>query len=215
MTDRTGEPWPGVTYLESPSAAARRRLTRPLIGAAVALALGVSFGFGVLALRNMGQPAEETAEVAATGVPVEIAAPQPPQAPAQPAPPLEVLPPDMAKSITVPAVAAPPLRAAKPFVPRADPEFSCRQPDTASERVVCGDAELARLDRGMNRAFDAAVKAGVPYPSLRQDQDDWLRVREDAARFEGPDGVAGMYRQRIAELREMAANFESSPRADN
>lgn len=98
-------------------------------------------------------------------------------------------------------------RAPEPAAPRADPGFNCRYASLRSERLVCGDADLARLDRRLNRAFEEAVASGIPYRELRRDQDDWLRIREDAARRAGPGGVASVYRQRIAELREMAGGY--------
>jgi uncharacterized protein YecT (DUF1311 family) len=210
MADGTGD-FKRVTYLEPPDGDVgsnrpfQGRLARSVIVASMAAALGISVGFGALALRNLrDQQARDLAAAESLVVPVEIAAPQPSPAPPPAAAPLDVLPPEAAPA-AAPAATAPVRPAAAP-APRADPDFDCRRPNSQSERLVCGDAELARLDRNMNRAFDAAVAAGAPYESLRQDQDNWLAVREDAARNE-PDGVAGMYRQRIAELRDIAANF--------
>jgi uncharacterized protein len=76
-----------------------------------------------------------------------------------------------------------------------------------SEQMVCGDARLARLDRRLNRAFERAVESGVPYRELRDEQDDWLGIREDAA-HRSPDAVASVYRQRIAELNDLASQPE-------
>ena len=69
--------------------------------------------------------------------------------------------------------------------------------------MVCGDSELATLDRRLNRAFDRAVGSGIPYRELRREQDDWLAIREDAAR-RSPEAVASIYRQRIRELNAIA-----------
>lgn len=209
MTDSTGDAFEGLRYLESSRGGARlslsrRRIARPLMGAGLAVAMGVAFGFGVLALRNYETSSLlEPSDTASLAIPMEIAAPEAQPAPAAASAPMDVLPDDRSAAARPPV----PTSAAsdRSVTHRADPAFSCRRQDTQSERLVCGDAELRRLDRAMNRAFDKAVAAGVPYRSLRQDQDDWLRVREDAAQHE-PDGVAGMYRQRIAELQEMAAN---------
>lgn len=69
--------------------------------------------------------------------------------------------------------------------------------------MVCDDPELARLDRRLDGAFEQAVASGVPYRSLRAEQDDWLSIREDAAR-QSPAAVASVYRQRIAELNALS-----------
>ncbi|HEY8573702.1 hypothetical protein [Phenylobacterium sp.] len=83
------------------------------------------------------------------------------------------------------------------------PSFNCRYARSRSEQLVCGDSELAMLDRRLNRAFDRAVGSGIPYRELRREQDDWLSIREDAAR-RSPEAVASVYRQRIRELNAIA-----------
>lgn len=208
MTARANDTLVGTTYEPTLALSGPRRLgfVRPVVGACIVASLGVSLGFGVLAMRNLGKAEAEPPTVYAMQsltVPVEVAAATPAPAPASA--PMEVLPDDMARGSARAVVPVAPPIAAEP-ARRADPGFTCRRPDTPSEKVVCADASLAALHRGMIRAFNDAVKAGVPYDTLRQDQDDWLRVREDAARYE-PDGVAGMYRQRIAELKDMTASF--------
>lgn len=83
------------------------------------------------------------------------------------------------------------------------PAFNCRFARSPSERLVCGDAELATLDRRLNRAFDRAVSSGIPFRELRAEQDDWLNIREDAA-LHSPEAVESVYRQRIRELNAIA-----------
>lgn len=87
------------------------------------------------------------------------------------------------------------------------PSFNCRYARSRSEQMVCGDSELATLDRRLNRAFDRAVGSGIPYRALRAEQDDWLSIREDAAR-RSPEAVASVYRQRIRELNGIANEGE-------
>jgi uncharacterized protein YecT (DUF1311 family) len=88
------------------------------------------------------------------------------------------------------------------------PGFNCRYARSRSEQMVCGDSELATLDRRLNRAFSRAVGSGVPYRELRADQDDWLSIREQAAR-RSPEAVASIYRQRIRELNAIAEDGDS------
>lgn len=212
----------------------RRRAKGPMIAAGVAIAATLGLGFGLMTREDLSlEPpppdAPRQATPAPTTVPIEVAAPAPTRV--LPAPDkLEVLPDDMAKSAAARAAAsAPPrrreviaevaaapvgvpasARAPEPMAaapPQIRPGFSCRAARTRSEEMVCGDAELAQLDRRLNRAFSRAVASGVPYRVLRQDQDDWMTIREDAARRGGPDGVASVYRQRIAELQQMAGDY--------
>lgn len=102
---------------------------------------------------------------------------------------------------------APPRIAAAPPPPIGQPverpSFNCRYAGTRAERMVCADPELARLDQRLDRAFRRAVASGIPYRELRAEQDDWLAIREDAAR-RSPDAVDSIYRQRIAELNDLA-----------
>jgi hypothetical protein len=51
------------------------------------------------------------------------------------------------------------------------------------------------------------VGSGIPYRELRAEQDDWLSIREQAAR-RSPEAVASIYRQRIGELNAIAEGDE-------
>jgi uncharacterized protein len=73
--------------------------------------------------------------------------------------------------------------------------------------MVCADPELAAADRRLNRAYERAIQAGVPRRYLRAEQDDWLSIREQAAR-RSPRAVANIYDQRIAELNDMAVEAQ-------
>jgi uncharacterized protein len=69
--------------------------------------------------------------------------------------------------------------------------------------MVCSDPALAAADRHLARAYQRALRFGVPYDLLRAQQEDWLAVREEAAR-RSPRAVAGLYDQRIEQLNAMA-----------
>ncbi|ACG76567.1 hypothetical protein PHZ_c0153 [Phenylobacterium zucineum HLK1] len=114
--------------------------------------------------------------------------------------PREIAAPIAPPRVRPPEPAPTPVRVSAP-APR--PSFDCRYAGTRSERMVCGDPRLAGLDRRLDRAFERAVAAGIPYRELRAEQDDWLAIREDAARH-SPDAVESVYRQRIAELDDLA-----------
>ena len=147
-------------------------------------------------------------EVARAGAePVRIPAARPLPRPVEfaeaPPPPIRAAPPaDVARAPpAIPASAREPQPrlAERPVAPG----FNCRYARSRSEQMVCSDDQLARLDRRLNAAFRSAVASGVPFEDLRADQDDWLAIREDAARH-SPDAVRSIYRQRIRELEDMA-----------
>jgi uncharacterized protein YecT (DUF1311 family) len=124
------------------------------------------------------------------------------------APLISPAPPPAPRVVNTPApVSAPPTVNPPPAVvaeePSVSPSFNCRRARTAAEQMVCGDDRLARLDQRLDQAFRQAVASGTPYRELRDEQDDWLQIREDAAR-RSPEAVASVYRQRIAELRDMS-----------
>lgn len=122
-------------------------------------------------------------------------APAPPQVTARaepPSPPLE------APSVIPAAREASVRTAAEPR--RFD---ACREAPTRAYEMVCSDRRLAEADRRMKRAYSAALAAGVPPDELLRDQEDWLDVREDAARI-SPRAVADIYRQRTRELFALA-----------
>lgn len=87
-----------------------------------------------------------------------------------------------------------------PRPPRADAD--CSYARTRAERMVCGDPELAAMDRDLARAYDRALVNGASRRVLRRDQRDWLSARERAARQSG-DAVYDVYVRRIGELENM------------
>ncbi len=178
-----------------------------LIGAAVAVGfVGLLLG---LALRpelavNEGPAPPMQAVTPPAGLQMDIVV-DPPKAPPplQSAPgKLEVLPPDMIAAAPRAPVRAPPATA-EPRREDAGPAFDCRDARTRAEAMVCEDPQLAAADRRMNEAFRRAAQAGAPYDQLRYEQEDWLSIRERAAR-RSPQAVAQVYAQRIDELDKMA-----------
>ena len=157
---------------------------------------------------------------------VRIAAATPPPAAARPAPRLDVLSADIESKVhaaapAVAPVAAPPpqpagLASIAPPPARTEPvpraEIASRptpgRPDcgwarTPAETMVCNDPDLAADDRRLAGAYRGAARSGVDLYQLRAEQDDWLDLREDAART-SRQAVARLYEQRISELEAMA-----------
>jgi len=206
-------------------------------GVAIALGLGVAIGLvsrPELDIRGDAppmQPAspEAARQAASPSLSVEVGeAVVPPAPPPAPPPPPAVFAPQGAPIAIGPrlaprapeAAAPPPARPAPepawapeaPVAPEprfaGDPSFDCRYARSASEQMVCDSPRLAAADRAMDAAYDRAIRAGAPPRWLRREQDDWLEIREDAARHSSA-AVADVYDQRISELRAIARDAES------
>jgi uncharacterized protein YecT (DUF1311 family) len=196
-------------------------------GVAVAVALGLGLGF--LAKPDLIHPAPTAPMRAVVGSPEDATPPKvdievnrpPPPSPVKSAGRLDVLPPDLARSAprltatSAPEVAAQvtglPVRKLAPVetpapvpAPRAvftDP--ACDGAGGRAAQMVCADPDLSAADRELNRAYRRALRAGAAPEQLREEQRDWLNVREDAARH-SPRAVANIYDQRIDELNRIA-----------
>jgi len=188
---------------------------------------------GPSAMRANPAPAGEAASAMApsAGVPIAINPPPPPPPTPRPIGRLEVLPPEMARAaraqgsaavartpsvpaqataIAVPAPASPaPAALGLPAAIAAPPlqaSFDCAAARPGAEQAVCSDPALAAADARLARAYRRALRAGVVDPAdLNQEQQDWLAIREDAAR-RSPRALASVYQQRLGELEAIAAN---------
>ena len=90
------------------------------------------------------------------------------------------------------------------------PSFDCRFARTPAQRMVCEDPELAAADRRLSQAYRAAVAAGAPEGVLRDEQQDWLNLREDAAQ-RSRRAVADVYEQRIGDLERQLDEAPPAP----
>jgi uncharacterized protein len=95
-----------------------------------------------------------------------------------------------------------------PALPRAS--FDCATARPGAEQAVCSDPGLAAADRRLASAYRRAMSSGVVPADLRQEQRDWMAIREDAA-HRSRHALASVYDQRIAELNAMA---DDAPPAD-
>jgi hypothetical protein len=203
-----------------------------LVGSVGACVLALGLGLG---LASRQAPPSEGPTGSGLRMKVVVAPERlpPPPAAVGPSERLEVLSP-ATLAVTAPAPRPAPLAASPPQVPQlavappipietpwfreaaSDPPgrglgraaTDCRVPGSRAENMVCADPELLAADRRMARAFRAVARSGVDARQLRDEQDDWLDIREDAA-GRSPRAVAQIYDQRIEELEAMAA--EASP----
>jgi uncharacterized protein YecT (DUF1311 family) len=145
--------------------------------------------------RNASRPIG-TSMPAVTGISPQALTPNAPRLAVAPAPPHLV-------QVETPAPLAPPRLAPPPHVAVPASDGACDGARTRAAQMVCADPDLSAADRELNRAYRRAMRAGVPQEQLRQEQRDWLAIREDAAR-RSPRAVASVYDQRIDELNQIA-----------
>lgn len=211
-----------------PPEPAPRRINRNAVIGGVVIACVLGLGLGLAARPDLigrgpkPAPMEPRPATADGQIEVVMADPPPPP-PVVERPPLETMSPDLIQAAPK-AAPAPPTPAPEPdpeAVPDAlqsaidasvrapdpvrvaRPSFDCGRANTQAEEMVCADPALAAADRQLARAFRRALRSGAPYDELRAEQDDWLEIREDAAR-RSPRALASVYDQRIEELNAMA-----------
>jgi len=227
-SDRARDLWPGTTHngfsgppepeVGRPPPRATRRVSRTLLLGGVAAAVGLGLLAGAITRPNLGQgekappmravtqPSTETLDVE-VNKPVVLPAPKSTGR-------LEVLAPDLARDAPRMVAAAAPTPLPRIDAPPAPPgvetpaadeaSFSCRAAGSPAEQMVCEDPGLARADRRLRQAYERALHTGViPPRELREDQRDWLAIREDAA-HRSPEAVRSIYEQRIDELNAIA-----------
>ena len=87
------------------------------------------------------------------------------------------------------------------------PSFDCAKAEKEAEKMVCSDAELARLDRELNRVYilvynDPALDAKAKR-YLRASQVGWIKGRDETWKVEDKKQyVTNLYVLRIAEIRK-------------
>jgi uncharacterized protein YecT (DUF1311 family) len=149
---------------------------------------------------SVARPAEapppaaiETSPVAAEALPDERPRPHTVSAPSRSKPaPARVAPPQRVKT------------AARNTATRSPATVGgCKAGGSRALVTLCADPAIAAADNEMRGAFQRALKSGAPATALRAEQDDWLAVREDAAR-RSPGDLANAYQQRIEELNAIA-----------
>jgi uncharacterized protein YecT (DUF1311 family) len=210
-----------------PSRPAGRPVPRTAtIGLGVAGALALGLLFGLWAKPNLGgaetaAPMQPVTAAQAAKMDVEVAPPVPPSPVPRATGKLEVLPPRAAAASQVVAsqvaMAAAPVAPAAPRPVNLDArltalplppqiaasETACANAGGRAAQMVCADPDLADADRELNRAYRRALRSGAPTDQLRDEQRDWLAIREEAAR-RSPRAVARIYEQRIDELNQIA-----------
>jgi len=84
------------------------------------------------------------------------------------------------------------------------PSYDCRRVENGSiEKLICGDEELAKLDRKLAEVYGAATKKAVNEhpPVLQAEQRGWIKGRNECWKSNNKRScVKDEYQRRIAEL---------------
>lgn len=86
------------------------------------------------------------------------------------------------------------------------PSFDCKKARSASEKTICGDAELSRMDRELAELYRAARAAAKDPQAFRQAAAEEWRIREESCRDRGC--LIQWYQKRKLQL---AANANTTP----
>nr|WP_318290072.1 lysozyme inhibitor LprI family protein [Paraburkholderia sp. BL8N3] len=81
--------------------------------------------------------------------------------------------------------------------------FDCSKLISVQAQLICGDAELVRLDKTLARVYDQKIKGSSNKTRLRTDQRTWLRNSRNACHDKAC--LQRSYRLRINELMQMRA----------
>jgi uncharacterized protein YecT (DUF1311 family) len=209
LTMRPVDPYDEVEEEEAdfePAADARPSILPIALATGAALALGIAIGVFAPALFRgpSARPATVPPVLQRAVVDTEPAAPSE-SAPAAP------LPETALAEATPPAVRerAPvtPLRLAVARLGPAPAARPMRSPAGGARNAcmpyTCTDPAIVAADSDLQQAYQRALSSGAPADQLRAGQIDWLLARQAAA-SRSPADLAGVYRQRIAQLNAIA-----------
>jgi len=80
--------------------------------------------------------------------------------------------------------------------------FDCAKAAARVEKLICGDAELSKLDEELNTAYKAALQDEISAKSIRLVQKQWLRDRNRCA---DADCLKRSYKSRLTKLSPAAS----------
>lgn len=81
--------------------------------------------------------------------------------------------------------------------------FDCAKASTKVEKMICGDAELSKLDEELGKAYGEALQKASDPAALRQQQRKWLKKRNGCT---NADCVGIAYHERLSALTSFRTN---------
>jgi uncharacterized protein len=88
---------------------------------------------------------------------------------------------------------------------QAAPSFDCAKASTDVEKLICSDAELAKLDHSLADLYGTLLKhtPAKDQQMLKAEQRGWVKGRNECWKSDDMRGcVAAEYRSQIAELKD-------------
>jgi len=85
------------------------------------------------------------------------------------------------------------------------PSSNCAKASSSVEKLICNDAELAKLDNSLSSLYHRLMKnlSAAGQKSLKTEQRGWVKGRDDCWKSDDMRGcVVSEYRGRINELKD-------------
>jgi uncharacterized protein YecT (DUF1311 family) len=90
--------------------------------------------------------------------------------------------------------------------------FDCAKAGNQTEKIICSDERLSKLDDELNSAYRAAIKDESQSLTIKQTQKQWMKDRNDCP---NADCVIRAYQKRLSELTSNSStNKKYSPYSD-
>jgi uncharacterized protein len=86
--------------------------------------------------------------------------------------------------------------------------FDCAKAATKVEKLICGDAELSKLDDELAASYKTALKDNAQADAIKQAQKRWLKKRDDC---QDAQCLKIAYQSRRRELASVSAQAEVAP----
>lgn len=84
------------------------------------------------------------------------------------------------------------------------PSFDCEKANTDSERLICSDRDLSKLDVELNQKYQILRSSNINKSNLRAEQIEWIKTKRNSC--SDKTCMAQSYRERISQLNEMYTN---------
>jgi uncharacterized protein len=87
----------------------------------------------------------------------------------------------------------------------ASPSFDCAKASSSVEKLICNDAELAKLDNSLSSLYHTLMKntPAAEQKTLKAEQRGWVKGRDDCWKSDDMRGcVVSEYQYRINELKD-------------
>ena len=90
--------------------------------------------------------------------------------------------------------------------------FDCNKALTKTERLICVDSELSKLDDSLASNYKNTKKmfSSQDISTLKNDQRDWMKDRNKCSSPQSKECLVNVYEERIKELKQYQVNYNLS-----